>query len=63
MKFQDDRIYVVFEKGTGYIRSNNNKLLLELFLERGVSQYDFDNDTNWLRSYLFYLESYSNGEY
>ncbi|MDR3586982.1 MAG: hypothetical protein P4L59_16970 [Desulfosporosinus sp.] len=62
-KHKNDMIYVVFEKRTGYIHSNSNKLLLELFIERGISQYDYDNDTNLLHSYLFYLDSYSKGEY
>lgn len=60
---EDATIYVVFEKRTGSIYSNNNKLFLELSIERGVSQYDFDNDTSLLKGYLFYVDSYFKGEY
>lgn len=60
---EDAPIYVVFEKRTRRIYTNSNRLRLELYIERGVSQYDYDNDTDLLHSYLFYLHSYSTGEY
>jgi len=56
-------IYVVFEKKTRGIYTNSNILFLELSIERGVSQYDYDNDTDLFKGYLFYLDSYSKGEY
>lgn len=60
---EDDLIFVVFEARTGSIYSNSNKLQLELFVEQGVSQYDYDNETLMLVSYLSYLDRYSNEEY
>lgn len=61
--YEYDIIYVVFEKRTGYINSNCNKLLLELFIEQGISQYDYDHDTILLTGYISYLHKYSYGEY
>lgn len=61
--YNDNTIYIVFEKKTRSIYTNNNKLLLELFIERGISQYDYDNNTNLLSAYLFHLDTYSKGEY
>lgn len=60
---EDDLIFVVFETRTGSIYSNSNKLQLELFVEQGVSQYDYENETLVLISYLSYLDRYSNEEY
>lgn len=60
---EDVTIYVVFEKKTRGIYTNSNILFLELSIERGVSQYDYDNDTDLFKGYLFYLDSYSKGEY
>lgn len=60
---EDDLIFVIFEMRTGNIYSNSNKLQLELFVEQGVSQYDYDNETLMLVSYLSYLDRYSNEEY
>lgn len=60
---EKDMIYVVFEKKTGVIHSNCNKLLKELFIEQGVSQYDYDNETSLLYGYLHYLDSYFQGHY
>ncbi|MCL6479491.1 MAG: hypothetical protein K6T65_13985 [Peptococcaceae bacterium] len=59
---EDDIIFVVLETKTGSIYSNSNKLQLELFVEQGVSQYDYDNETLMLVSYLSYLDRYSNEE-
>lgn len=62
--FQEDNfIFVVFETKTGVIHSNSGKLLLELHIKQGVSQYDYDNETVLFIDYLSSLEHYSNGEY
>lgn len=60
---EDDIIFVVFETRTGSIYSNSDKLQLELFVEQGVSEYDYDNETLMLVSYLSYLDRYSNEKY
>lgn len=60
---EDDIIYVVFEIKTGCIHSNSNKLLLELFIEQGVSESDYQHQTIVLDAYLTYLDWYSNGQY
>jgi len=60
---EDDIIYVVIETKTGAIHSNSSKLLLELFVEQGISQYDYDNETLIFDAYLGYLDWYSNEEY
>ncbi len=60
---EDDIIYVVFETRTGYINSNSNKLLVELMVGQGISQYDYDNDTLMFRAYLNHFDSYVTGEY
>jgi len=52
---QEKFIYVIFEKHTGYISSNSNRLFLELELARGVSQYEFDIEGDQFRSLLAHL--------
>jgi len=45
-----DIIYVVFETKTGCINSNCNRLLLELFIEQGISEFDYKNKTIYLNT-------------
>lgn len=59
----DDFIFVVFETTTGVIQSNSSKLMLELHIEQGVSQYDYDNETSLFINYLASLDQYANGDY
>lgn len=55
-KYQfENSIYVVFEERTGYIWSNNNRLFVELELERGISQQEFDTEGILFRSLLSHL--------
>lgn len=60
---EDDFIFVVFETRTGVIHCNSGKLMIELIIEQGVSQYDYDNETRLFNVYLAYLDQYSNGDY
>lgn len=48
-------IYVIFEKHTGYIMSNNNQLFLDMELARGVSQYEYDTEGEEFRSLVSHL--------
>ena len=59
----DDFIFVIFETRTGVIHCNSSKLMLELHIEQGISQFDYDNETILLIDYLSSLDQYSNGEY
>ncbi len=62
--FQGDRfIFVVFETRTGVIHCNSSKLMLELLIEQGVSQHDYDNETILFIDYLSSLDQYTNKEY
>ena len=56
-------IFVVFEKKAGIIYTNNSKLFLELCIEQGVSQDDYDNETILFDAYLSYIGRYLHGEY
>ena len=51
-------IYVLFEKQTGYITSNSQMLLLELFIEQGIDEEDLKSDSIHARSYLSYIDRY-----
>ena len=51
-------IYVLFEKKTGYITSNSQMLLLELFIEQGIDEEDLKSDSIHARSYLSRIERY-----
>ena len=56
-------IYVVFETKTDFILSNSSKLFLELMIQCGVSQYDYDNNTLRLLEYVSCLNRYEKKEY
>lgn len=56
-------IYVIFERNTGYISTNNALLQLELSVEQGVSQYDYDNNTDIFLYYITCLERLKKKEY
>lgn len=58
MELPGETIIVVFEKKTGWITSNCQLLLLELFVERGVSKFDYDNETGNFNCYLIYMDGY-----
>ncbi len=53
-----DMIYVILEKHINYyMHCNSPKLFLDLAIERGVSQYDYDNNTSKLILYLMNMDS------
>ena len=56
-------IYVIFERNTGYISTNNAQLHLELSVEQGVRQYDYDNDTDMLLYYITCVDRLKKKEY
>ncbi|MDR1615639.1 MAG: hypothetical protein LBR98_01265 [Syntrophomonadaceae bacterium] len=56
-------IYVIFEEKTGYVLVNNGKLHLEITIEFGVSQYDYDNNTERLLHYIGCVERLAKKEY
>ena len=51
-------IYVLFEKKTGYITSNSQMLLLELFIEQGIDEEDLKSDSIHAKSYLSRIDRY-----
>lgn len=55
--------YVIFEKNTGYISTNNSQLLLELSVEQGISQYDYDNTTSRFLYYITCVDRLAKKEY
>ncbi|MDR1159444.1 MAG: hypothetical protein LBK69_02355 [Syntrophomonadaceae bacterium] len=56
-------IFVAFEKQTRYIKSNSNKLMMELIIEQSITQYDYDNETSIFFDYLGRFDRYCKGEY
>lgn len=56
-------VHVVFEKKTGYILTNNSKLHLELSIFKGVTQYDYDNNTDRLLEYVTCIDMLKKHEY
>ena len=51
-------IYVLFEKKTGYITSNSQMLLLELFIEQGIDEEDLESESIHAISYLSRIDRY-----
>ncbi len=51
-------IYVIFETKTGYLTSNSQRLLLELFIEQGIDPKDITTNSILYQSYLTYIERY-----
>lgn len=51
-------IYVLFEKRTGYITSNSQLLLLELFIEQGIDEEDLESNSIHAKSYLSRIDRY-----
>lgn len=56
-------IYVIFEENTGYILTNNSQLHLELSVEQGISQYDYDNTTSRFLYYISCIDRLAKKEY
>lgn len=51
---------VVFEKTTGWLDSDCGLLKLELFVQRGISKCDYDNETSAFYLYLMHYDGYIN---
>lgn len=58
----EEKIYVYIDETSGYIESNCSGLFTELALYKGISQYDYDNNTDKLIEYLTHCEDWSRGE-
>lgn len=56
--FEDEFIFIVFEKSTNFMTTNFSKLQTKLFLEKGISQYDYENETSLFISYLIMLNNF-----
>lgn len=57
----DEKIYVYIEEVSGYIESNSSGLFTELELYKGISQYDYDNNTDKLIEYLTHCKDWEDG--
>lgn len=53
----DEFIFLVFEQSSEYFISNSNVLTSMMILERGISEYDYINNTP---SFVFYLKMLDN---
>jgi len=62
-KTNDNYIHVIFEKKTECFFTNNSKLFLELSIEQGISQYDYENDTIRLLHYVSCIDRLAKFEY
>ena len=51
-------IYVLFEKKKGYITSNSQMLLLELFIEQGIDEEELKSNSILAKSYLSRIDRY-----
>lgn len=61
--YGDDLICIILERNTDYISCNCSRLFLDVVLERGISEYDYDNDTIELLIYLSRIEELENKWY
>lgn len=57
----EEKIYVYIDKASGYIESNCSGLFTELALYKGISQYDYDNNTDKLIEYLTHCKDWEEG--
>ena len=55
---ESDYIFVIFETNTGFITGNCNTLFQFLMIERGIGNYDYDNNTSVMIDYLMNLHDY-----
>lgn len=56
-------IYIIVERNTGFISTNNAKLHLELTVEQGISQIDYDSNSDYLLYYVRCIERLLKNEY
>ena len=54
----EEKIYVYIDETSGYIESNCSGLFIELALYKGISQYDYDNNTDKLIEYLTHCKDW-----
>ena len=54
----DEKIYVYIEEISRYIEPNSSGLFTELELYKGISQYDYDNNTDKLIEYLTHCKDW-----
>lgn len=54
----EEKIYVYIDEASRYIESNCSGLFTELALYKGISQYDYDNNTDKLIAYLTDLKDW-----
>ena len=57
----EEKIYVYIDEASGYIESNCSGLFTELALYKGISQYDYDNNTDKLIEYLTHCKDWEEG--
>lgn len=56
----DSSVIILIEKNTKYSQVNNRRLQTEILIEWGISQFDYDNNTEEFASYLSRLERLEN---
>ena len=54
----DEKIYVYIDEASGCIESNSCGIFTELELYKGISQYDYDNNTDKIIAYLTNLKDW-----
>lgn len=54
----EEKIYVYIDETSGYIESNCSGLFTEFALYKGISQYDYDNNTDKLIEYLTHCKDW-----
>ena len=54
----EEKIYVYIDETSGYIESYCSGLFTELALYKGISQYDYDNNTDKLIEYLTHCKDW-----
>ena len=54
----EEKIYVYIDETSGYIESNCSGLFTELARYKGISQYDYDNNTDKLIEYLTHCKDW-----
>ena len=56
-------VYILFELRTRYVISNSAKLQLEIVIQQGIGQYDYENNTEYLLYYISCIDRLKNKEY
>ena len=54
----EEKIYIYIDETSGYIESNCSGLFTELAPYKGISQYDYDNNTDKLIEYLTHCKDW-----